>query len=99
MRKSQYKSCEPQPVYQDGIVRCDSGRTVQITSCGGALVKAEGIVVTGPYRLIFHGMKARFDKNGKKTLVEAEFITDPYWLVRLENGREIHFAESEITFI
>ena len=68
---------------------------------GYAIVDEKGVVVRGPYRMVFKAKaKDRYDKKTKKwRYKDKQFTTEPYWLVRMTNGIYIHYVESEITFL
>jgi hypothetical protein len=87
-----------------GESHLDAGKHVLINSVGGALKDERGIVIEGPYRLVW--AQARYkvrDKKGVPIKPSRSYYkrteTCPYWLVRLEtNGFYLHFAEQELTF-
>lgn len=102
----------PQPVasseiHCDGntkVFESDEGRKVIINSIGGALKDWKGMVIEGPFHLVFLGKKKKgFIKQGyikKPKLVETMYLSNPYWLVRLEaNNFYLYFAKDEIKFL
>ena len=72
-----------------------------IVAQGRSLADETGTVAAGPYRIPFKAkVKWKRDRFTKKWLLKDElFVTCPLWLVRLSNGRCLHFAENEMSFV
>ena len=91
-----------EPAIINGKERHDAGKKVIINSVGGSLRRAEGVVVEGPYHLLFKTKTKKGAVKGRDGKIHSKDVivkTDPYWLVRMnDNGFYLHFSGGEITF-
>lgn len=92
------------PMFEEGsqiiTVGNDKGKEVIINSVGGGIRNTHAKVIQGPYNLRYKTHTNVNKKNPDGRSKEVYTVTDPYWLVKLnENGFYLHFSKDELKFV